>query len=205
MQKERKRMPLEKSMAIVISLIAIFISIFSLSHNISAERNQRECNFLYRQLERMSNVSERIPLKSPTLLLWMRIQHNAILVKKEKSMKIVNEQLLKEEIIESLKELMINYKETERLNRIVDINRYFLKGTLDSDSRSKLEKVENELKRELGIVDDLMNDSIIGVDVLAQSVKKMQDIIIKYHDAVDNLVHTQVEIISTKILSSCSD
>lgn len=204
MTKERNRSPLARNAAIVISLIAIVVSIFSLSHHISAEKNQRECAFLYRQLDRMSNISERIPSRSSTLLLWMSVRINAEFVKQDKIMDLIGEQSLRATISENIKEIFTNYTETERLQRIVNINRHFLEDTTVSDSGMTLGDMEDILEQELDRLNDLVNESDLSIEILAQSVKELQDIILKYHSFVDKLVFAHVEMISTRILSSCN-
>ena len=204
MTKERNTSPLARNVAIMISLIAIVVSIFSLSHNISAEKNQRECDFLYRQLDRMSNISERIPSRSSTLLLWMSVRINAEFVKQDKIMDLIGEQSLRATISENIKEILTNYTETERLLRIVNINRHFLEDTTVSDSGMTLGDMEDILEQELDRLNDLVNESDLSIEILAQSVKELQDIILKYHSFVDKLVLAHVEMISARILSSCN-
>ena len=120
-------------------------------------------------------------------------------------MKMLDEQSMRTEIANTLKELLTNYGETERLSRIVDTNRYLLQGTLGSDSKDMLESLEDQLNQEIEIVHDSAGRSGEDVIALAEAVEKMQDTILMFHDGVDELVIEQVEAISTEILSSCSD
>ena len=84
---------------------------------------------------------------------------------------MIGEQSVRKKIAESLQEIVAHYAETERLSRIVGINRHFLEGTTVPDSGMTLEDVENELKPELERLFDLATDQ--NVEIASQSLEKI--------------------------------